>query len=75
MATLIEEVKPVNFVNYALEYREKLKINGFLWSFLKIRNLIQGRKTITFPIENSSTSAVFSIEIFMEATEMVVAGN
>ena len=46
MPSLMEEIKPVVFVKYEFENREKLKIEFFLWNFRTIRILMQGRKTM-----------------------------
>ena len=57
-----------------------LNVENYYWYekrfFRKIRTtkiLMQERKTMIFLVEYSSTSAVFSTEILMEAIEQVVA--
>ena len=44
----MEEKKPVVLVKDEIEYREKLKLKGFLWKIRTIRYPMQGRKTMIF---------------------------
>ena len=74
MLTLQNKIELVVLVDYEFEFREKLKLKCFLWNFWTIRIVMQGRNN-DFLIEDSSTTAVFSIEISMEEIELVVAEN
>ena len=48
MLILMEEMKPVVLVKYDFDYREKLKLKGFLWNFRTLRILMQGTKAMIF---------------------------
>ena len=49
--TLMEEIRAVFSVKQEFEYREQLKLKGFLWNFRNNRILTQGRKTIIFQVD------------------------
>ena len=70
----MEKIMPVLLVKNEFAYLEKIKLKGFLWNIRTIKILTQ-RKENDFLAECSPTSAVFSIEILMEAIELVVAEN
>ena len=74
MPTLMEDVRPLVLVEYEFECREKLKLEGFLWKFWIIMILMR-EKGNEFQFAYSSTSAEFSIEIFLELIELLVSEN
>ena len=74
MATLIEEIKPVVLVKFEFESREKLNLI-FSLEFSDFQDTDAIQKSNDCLIENSSTSAVFSIEFLVEEIELVVAQN
>ena len=75
MPTLIEKIKPVVLGKLEFEIREKLKLKCFLWNFWAFRILTEEKNNIVLVIEHSSTGAVFSVDILMDETELVVAQN
>ena len=69
----MNETTPVVLLRMRFEYRKKLKLKCFLWNLRSIRILMQGRETVIFSTEYSSTEASFSTEILIEEIVFVVA--
>ena len=76
MPTFMDEIKPVVLVNNEFENREKLKLKCFSFlEFSDYQDTDAREKNNDFLDEYLSTSAVLSIEILMEKSELVVAEN
>ena len=73
MPTVFEEIKHVVLVKYEFEYRENA--NSFFSEFSDSQDTDAREKNHEFLVENSSTSAVFSIQILMKVIELLVAEN
>ena len=74
MPALLEERKRKVLVENEFEYRENLKLKGFLWNFWTIRLLMPGKKQ-RYLVKYPSKSAVLSIEFLMEEIDLVLAEN
>ena len=75
MPTVIEKIKQVVLVNYDFEQNESFKIKMFSSDVSDYQDTDAREKADVFVVENSSTAAVFLVEILMAEFELVVAQN
>ena len=65
MSTLMEEIKPVVFVKYDFQNREKSKLKCFLWKIRTIRILMQRRKTMVFYLNTRVEVLFFCLSFWL----------